>query len=463
MPAPTVGRVSEIARTDQVAGMRVDGHSFSDRAMVVLMPEAEGADPQVLSDGAEYFAFHQYGFLRVAGNRVVARGGLTAFRVQAPAGAERAVTLNGRKIEAKRDGDYVVYGNVKPAGTAAPALAALSPQVNLSFFPVELRLAQGGEGKAVLKIRGANSTPASGALVVEHLVPLTVTPDRIRYGPLAEGEEKEIPLAVTARSDAPERMFTLRVAPDASGGAQCCPEELPVSVGVVMTEDDRLPHLGDFVARSPRYVMRVSKTYGTSYYLLDRDGQRRHGPLYGLSLSDGFPGVRDLAVDAGASTHGFEANILHWGQECAAFWPGKKSLLAIPLSPGFRYGYRFMPEYIVFEIPQASGKEYALRLGLFANPRAESGTQQQSGGNMDGKGAEPYQWVCVVQPPLRDRLLIMTPPQSGLRTQAGGPLLTVDFRNMRQGSRMVMGFVRAGELNDSVARWGKEFPSSDRR
>ena len=67
------------------------------------------------------------------------------------------------------------------------------------------------------------------------------------------------------------------------------------------------------------------------------------------------------------------------------------------------------------------------------------------------------------QSPLRDRLLIMTPPQSGLRTQAGGPLLTVEFRNMRQGRLMVMGFVRVEELDDSVARWGKEFTSSDRR
>jgi hypothetical protein len=94
MPAPTIGRVTEIARTQQAAGLRVDGRNFSDRAMVALMPEAEGAAPQVLSDGAEFFAFHQYGYLRLAGNRVVARGGLSAFRVQAPAGAERELTLN---------------------------------------------------------------------------------------------------------------------------------------------------------------------------------------------------------------------------------------------------------------------------------------------------------------------------------------------------------------------------------
>jgi hypothetical protein len=109
-------------------------------------------------------------------------------------------------------------------------------------------------------------------------------------------------------------------------------------------------------------------------------------------------------------------------------------------------------------MPQAAGKDYEFHLGLFATPRPGDVTQQ-SGGNIDGKGAEPYQWVCVNQPPLRDRLLIMTSPQSELRAGPSAPALTVDFRNMRQGSRMVLGFVRAAELKDAVARWGKEFAS----
>ncbi len=103
-----------------------------------------------------------------------------------------------------------------------------------------------------------------------------------------------------------------------------------------------------------------------------------------------------------------------------------------------------------------------MRLSHFANPRAAD-FKAQTGGNIDGKGAERYQWVCMDQPPLKDQLLIMTPAQSGLAVHAGGPLVMVTFRNMRQGSRFVLGFVRAEELKESVARWGKEFASSDKR
>jgi hypothetical protein len=232
-------------------------------------------------------------------------------------------------------------------------------------------------------------------------------------------------------------------------------------VGVVITEDDRLPRLGDFVIWSPRYKLRVSKTYGNSYYLLDRDGQRRHGLLYGLSYAYGFPSVRDLAVDDSASTHKYFGEILRWGQECSFFWPGKYHLSAIPSWSGFRYNYRFTPEYIVFEITEASGQEYEFRLGHFASPRMGDFTVQ-TGGNADGKSTEPYQWICVDQPPLQDRLLIMAPSQSGLRAWSYGPSLMVDFRNMRQGSRMVLGFVRPAELEEAVTRWGKEFASPER-
>ncbi len=72
-------------------------------------------------------------------------------------------------------------------------------------------------------------------------------------------------------------------------------------------------------------------------------------------------------------------------------------------------------------------------------------------------------WVCMDQPPLKDQLLIMTPAQLGPEFQAGGPLVMVTFRNMHQGSRFVLGFVRAEELKETVARWGKEFASSDKR
>ncbi len=266
-------------------------------------------------------------------------------------------------------------------------------------------------------------------------------------------------LTIAVKPDVPSQLFSLRVSPESSTGAQFYAEELPVSVGVVITEDNRFPRMGDFVVRSPRYKMRVNKTYGNSYYLLDRDGQRRHGIVGGpgISLAYGLPSVRDMSIDDSASTHGpmHHGYLLRWGQETNGFWIGPSNLYGIPPWGGFQYNYRFTPEYIVFEMSQANGKEYQLRLWYLLNPPTPNVTIQ-SGGNADGTGTEKYQWVCVDQPPLKDQILVMTPAQSGLTARTGGAL-TMECRNVHQGSKMVIGFVRPEELTDAVTRWGKEF------
>ncbi len=91
---------------------------------------------------------------------------------------------------------------------------------------------------------------------------------------------------------------------------------LLVSVGVVMIKDTLRPRLSDFVIRAPGYAMRVDQFSGTSYFLLDADGQRRSGPKYSTGSSPfGFPGVQ-------RDGRWCFANLL----PCGFIWSGKNSL-----------------------------------------------------------------------------------------------------------------------------------------
>jgi hypothetical protein len=161
-------------------------------------------------------------------------------------------------------------------------------------------------------------------------------------------------------------LYPVRIEP--AEGAVAAVGELPVSVGVVVTTDKRLPLLAQSLVRAPGYTMRLDHRSGVSYYLLDADGHRRHG---------------HIGDDAGGRT-GFFAVALnqqwlfsYYHEPCRFVFEGKhdgtEALTLVSGGPGYRPGeqirlrYTFHEDRIVASICQTSdpGVEYEMYLGAF--------------------------------------------------------------------------------------------------
>jgi hypothetical protein len=77
-----------------------------------------------------------------------------------------------------------------------------------------------------------------------------------------------------------------------AGETPAAAEVLPVSVGVVLKKDRRIPRLAQWVARAPGYTMKVDEFSGVGTYLLDAEGHRRFGRFATLNFIHGFGAVQ---------------------------------------------------------------------------------------------------------------------------------------------------------------------------
>src|SRR5262249_15434681 len=117
----------------------------------------------------------------------------------------------------------------------------------------------------------------------------TVQPDAVDLGRLEEGDTKVVRLRFQAAADAANALHAVHVVP--AGDTPAPAGLLPVSVGVVMTEDKRIPLVAQWVVRAPGYTIKGDQYSGLSYYLLDADGNRRHGRIHNSNFCNGLGAV----------------------------------------------------------------------------------------------------------------------------------------------------------------------------
>src|SRR5207247_10576957 len=90
---------------------------------------------------------------------------------------------------------------------------------------------------------------------------ISVEPERMELAPaLAEGAGRTVTLRIKARAGLRNGLFEVRSEP--VGETPAAGETLPVSVGVVLKKDRRLPRLAEWVARAPGYTMNVDEFSG---------------------------------------------------------------------------------------------------------------------------------------------------------------------------------------------------------
>jgi hypothetical protein len=261
---------------------------------------------------------------------------------------------------------------------------------------------------------------------------ITVEPALVDLGRLSDGDEKVARLRVKAAADAANALHTVRVEPD--GQTPAAAGSLPVSVGVVMTEDHRVPLTAQTVVRAPGYTMKIDHQSAVSCYLLDADGHRRHGHVNESSLS--YLGTGAVERD-GQWTFRYRT-------PCRFIFPGKNTLVAVSGSGGgqVRLRYTFHEDQVVLALvpPTNPTLEYALWFGDF-----DALGQPRHNGKEAPKGvknaAATADWFFFPHPVRRQGMLLIPPPKTPLRY--GGTAFNV---RLRAGQEVVLRFATEDEL-----------------
>src|SRR5262249_45451480 len=152
-----------------------------------------------------------------------------------------------------RDG-FLIYGQVPGEGGAASSpvtrdMAETRASVHSYFLPEEVRLKAGGEREVAMTLRAVGRGEAAGALRFIAPTGISVEPGIVDLPPpLAEGGTRTVPLRIKARAGLANGLFEVRSEP--VGETPAAVETLPVSVGVVLKKDRRVPRLAQWVARA---------------------------------------------------------------------------------------------------------------------------------------------------------------------------------------------------------------------
>jgi len=444
---PQVQEVRRLAESGGAAAIAVRAADFTD----YLMTTSDESQHTLVSPSGEVFTFSDFGYLRIDKQAARVRGKVGGFRVPAtwlPPGGE--LTVNGKKERLAKAAGCVEWGKIPK--DLPPAPQALTPgypmgaspggrrepdsplehaaAVHCRFQPEEVHLAAGGEKAVELHLRAVGAGRTAGQFRVAAPKHLVVEPALIAVDAMEEGQERSVRLRVRAAKDAASLLCEIRFAPE--GGLMAAAQTLPVSTGVVMTADNRVPKSGQFVVRAPGYTTKVDHYSGTSFYLLDADGHRRFGRVVTGNFLTGFPGV---ACEGKWS--------LVFGHQCEGIWTGPNNLTVRPLgldgAPNARLLYSYFEDRIVIRMapPTDPTKEYTMWLGNFdvLGPPVHNGKQEQP-------------WSPIVadrfffpHPLYRQGVLLATPPKTALSLRAD---TAVSFP-IRAGQEVTLRFCDAAE------------------
>jgi hypothetical protein len=428
----TIRRISERAGS---IGLELESETFSDLVLIALEP---GQWHTLRWWWGNEVTFKDHAHIRITPTKVTVHGSVSGMRVEGRGLTNRVqLVVNGYPQPARWDSG-LVFGEVGPlpqggmAGGAGknPADTEKQAALHYHFLPDEVHLSAGGAKVTTLHLRCTGQGELKGRLTLRAPAGLTVEPDAIDVTGMREGDEKTVRVKVRAAADAASTLHTIRIEPDKPGLAAA--GTLLVSVGVVMTPEKRLPLLAQTVIRAPGYTMKLDHLSGVSYYLLDADGNRRHGHIHDASFAYGFGAVE--AENHWAFKYHQPIRFVFEGRNRIAMVSGGDA-------PQVRLRYTFHEDRIVVGLvpPTNPTQSFNLWFGNFdvlGKPRYEGTTEQR------GKvTALVGDWFFFPHPVHRQGLLVLLPEKAPL-----SPMGTAFHVPARTGQEVVLRFATPEEL-----------------
>jgi hypothetical protein len=288
-----------------------------------------------------------------------------------------------------------------------------------------------------MRLRSVGQGKAQGRLRLAAPQGISVQPESVDLAGMGPDEERTVSVRIKAAADAANALHALRIEPQ--DGASAATGTLLVSVGVVITEDARVPLAAQSVIRAPGYTMKIDHRSGVAYGLLDGDGHRRHGHVRSGNACYGIPAV----TQEGRWAFKFE-------ETCRFVWPGADSVIAVSGSgiEQVRMRYAFHEDRIVLALvpPTNPTLEYRMWLGEFdalGEPRHNGAEGKAAGKPTDKKsvGAVTADWFFFPDPVHRQGLLLVPPPKTTLQTGR----TAVNFP-LRAGQEVILRFATEQEL-----------------
>jgi hypothetical protein len=351
-----------------------------------------------------------------------------------------AMTINGKAKAVKQDGEFVIFGDPPARDQAPPAKRPTGEDpveqratVHYFFLPEEVHLRAGSAKETEMRLRCVGRGEAQGELHFVAPNGISVEPASVQLGHMKEGDEKTVQIRIKAATDAANALHKVRVE---SVGNASSSGSLLVSVGVVMTEDKRVPTHADFVIRAPGYTMRVDQTSGVSYYLLDADGNRRHGFIHNTNFCFGIP----------ALASGEDQWIMRYRLPCQFFWDTERTLTVGPGNgEGIRFKYTFHEDRIVIGLvshpPNDPKREYTMWLGNFDS----LGQPRQMGTCKLPESAPAAEWLYYPHPIHRQGVLLGLPEKTSLGKHGGGTAVSLPIL---AGQEVVLRFASEEEVKE---------------
>jgi len=436
---PQIQGIQRLAETEKAIAIRLKFASFTD----YLLAAFDDEEHTLVSADGESFTFSDYGYLRFSKGGLLARGNLKSFRVKAQLlDDKKTVKLNEKDVSLRHEGEFIIFGGI-PNGIGFTTIESAKDEplehaswLHYWFLPEELHVSKAvdnSDKEIEVHLRCVGKGEVEGRLKLVAPEELSVEPENIDIRPVSEGEERIIPIKVRATAKAQNELYQIRFVP--ADGLRAATQALPVSVGVVMTIDRRVPKSGQFVIRAPGYKMKVDQYSGVSYYLLDADGHRRHGRMHNTNFIFGIPAVmRD------------EKWSFCFHHPCRFIWKGDNTLT---VGCDGAYGdhdvrmlYTFQEDRIAIAMvpPTDATKEHTMWLGNF-----DALGIPKHNGKEESENRIVADRFFFPHPVYKQGLLLLTPKQT--RLQFVGSAMNFPIKT---GDKVVLQFVEESQISQIV-------------
>ncbi|MEK7399013.1 MAG: hypothetical protein AAB116_18920, partial [Candidatus Poribacteria bacterium] len=189
---PQIKQIQSIAETEKAIIVRIDGTDFTDYVMKAFDDKEYGFK----TDKGEFFAFVDYGYLRLTNDRIIAHGKINALKIHAPHLSENTRSrLNGKDALFTYQKGFICFGDISQVTTQVKPKKTVtsSPYVHYWFSPEEAHLSENGGDKEVeVHLRCVGNGEVKGKIKL--IVPegLSVDKNELEVQPLSEGTEQII-------------------------------------------------------------------------------------------------------------------------------------------------------------------------------------------------------------------------------------------------------------------------------